>query len=136
MAWALCAPWARAFAYPWPVLRFHHVAASRPRRFMAEANRNKFRDIAPRYDVRFGSKADICSAQSHVRFAPNSDRESGLPQTVMSALPPKPDMCSARADVRYGPIADMRHLIHSVGARDQRWRHIQGVAANKCGRFS
>jgi hypothetical protein len=25
-------------------------------------------------------------------FAPNSDRESGFPQTVMSALPPKADM--------------------------------------------
>ena len=30
--------------------------------------------------VRFGSKADICSAKGHVRFAPNSDRESGFPQ--------------------------------------------------------
>jgi hypothetical protein len=27
-------------------------------------------------DVRFGSKADICAAKSHVRFSPNSDRES------------------------------------------------------------
>ena len=44
-------------------------------------------------DVRFGSKADICGATSHVRFTPNSDRESGLPQTAMSALPPKADMC-------------------------------------------
>src|SRR5262249_48505970 len=39
--------------------------------------------------VRFGSKADICSATDDVRFTPNSDRESELPQTVMSALPPK-----------------------------------------------
>jgi hypothetical protein len=31
-------------------------------------------------DVRFGSKADICGAQSHVRYTPESDRESGLPQ--------------------------------------------------------
>jgi hypothetical protein len=29
------------------------------------------------FHVRFGSKADICSATSHVRFAPNSDRKSG-----------------------------------------------------------
>jgi hypothetical protein len=29
--------------------------------------------------VRFGSKADICSAQAHVRFTPNSDRKSGFP---------------------------------------------------------
>jgi hypothetical protein len=27
--------------------------------------------------VRFGSLADICSAKRHVRFTPNSDRESG-----------------------------------------------------------
>src|SRR5262249_61813130 len=33
--------------------------------------------------------------QAHVRFTPNSDRESGLPQMVMSALPPKADMCGA-----------------------------------------
>jgi len=31
-------------------------------------------------DVRFGSKADVCGAQAHVRFTPDSDRESGLPQ--------------------------------------------------------
>jgi hypothetical protein len=42
-----------------------------------------------------------------VRFAPNSDRESGLPQWVMSALPPKADMCGATRDVRFGPIADI-----------------------------
>jgi hypothetical protein len=53
-------------------------------------------------DVRFGSKADICSAQSHVRFTPNSDRESGLRQTVMSALPLKADMCGALANVCLG----------------------------------
>jgi hypothetical protein len=28
-------------------------------------------------DVRFGSKADMCGAKRHVRFTPNSDRESG-----------------------------------------------------------
>jgi len=58
-------------------------------------------------DVRFGSKADICGAQRHVRFTPNSGSESGLPQTVMSALPPKADMCGATRDVRYGPTADI-----------------------------
>ena len=36
-------------------------------------------------DVRFGSLADIRTAQGHVRFAPNSDRESGhFPQLVMT----------------------------------------------------
>jgi len=49
----------------------------------------------------------MCDAKAHVRFAPNSDRESGLPQTVMSALPPKADMCGATRDVRFGPKADI-----------------------------
>ena len=57
--------------------------------------------------VRFGSKADICAAKDHVRFTPNSDRESGHQQTVMSALPPKADMCGAVADVCFGPKADI-----------------------------
>jgi hypothetical protein len=41
------------------------------------------------HNVRFGSKADICSAKRHVRFTPNSDRESGFQHKVMSALPPE-----------------------------------------------
>jgi len=49
----------------------------------------------------------MCGAQGHVRFTPNSDRDSGLPQTVMSALPPKADMCSALANISYGPTADI-----------------------------
>jgi len=57
-------------------------------------------------DVRFGSKADICSATADVRFTPISDRESGLSQTIMSASPPKADICSALTNVRFGPIAD------------------------------
>jgi hypothetical protein len=61
----------------------------------------------PRSHVRFGSLADICSAKGHVRFAPDSDRESGFPRKVMSALPPKADMCGALANVRYGPKADI-----------------------------
>jgi hypothetical protein len=40
-------------------------------------------------DVRFGSKADICSATGHVRFTSNSDRKSGLSQKVGSAFPSK-----------------------------------------------
>jgi len=43
-------------------------------------------------NVRFGSKADMCAARRHVRFAPNSDRESGFPQKVMSVSPPKADI--------------------------------------------
>ena len=72
------------------------------------------RQMLIRPNVRFGSKADICSAKRHVRFAPNSDRESGLPQTVKSALPPKADMCGATGDVRFGPIADIAALIGSA----------------------
>src|SRR5262249_48634027 len=38
-------------------------------------------------NVRFGSEADMCGAIRHVRFTPNSNRESGFPKTVMSASP-------------------------------------------------
>jgi len=58
-------------------------------------------------NVRFGSDADICSAKGHVRFTPDSDRQSEFPQKAMSALPPKADMCGALADVRFGPKADI-----------------------------
>jgi hypothetical protein len=34
-------------------------------------------------NVRFGSKADMCGAKGHVRFTPNSDRESGLPRKIV-----------------------------------------------------
>jgi hypothetical protein len=37
-------------------------------------------------NVRFGSKADMCSAKRHVRFTPNSDRESDAPTTTRSVL--------------------------------------------------
>jgi len=47
--------------------------------------------------VRFGSEADIRTAKGHVRFAPDSDRESGFPQMVMSALSPKADIQKASA---------------------------------------
>jgi hypothetical protein len=60
-----------------------------------------------RRDVRFGSLADICTATSDVRFTPDSDHESGLRQTVMSALTLKADMCAALGDVSFGPIADI-----------------------------
>jgi hypothetical protein len=39
-------------------------------------------------------------------LCPNSDRESGFPRKVMSALPPKANMCSALRHVCFGPIAD------------------------------
>jgi hypothetical protein len=49
----------------------------------------------------------MCSANTHVRFTPNSDRKSGFPHKTMSALPPKADMCGALGHVRFGPIADI-----------------------------
>jgi len=69
----------------------------------------------------------MCAAKSNVRFAPNSDRESGFPQRVqrvMSALPPKADMCIALAHVGFGPKADIL-FNHLVGASEQRWRDFQ-----------
>jgi hypothetical protein len=43
--------------------------------------------------------------------------KADMPQTAMSALPPKADMCSATAHVCFGPIADMFGLFdHLVGA--------------------
>jgi len=47
-------------------------------------------------DVRFGSKADMCGAQAHVRFTPNSDRESRHAAMVMSASPLKADGAAQR----------------------------------------
>jgi len=67
--------------------------------------------------VRFGSKADMCVAKRHVRFTPNSDRESEIPQKAMSALPPKADMCSAVVHVCFGPIADIGCVTRSPHRR-------------------
>jgi hypothetical protein len=47
-----------------------------------------------------GKKQTMCSAKGHVRFTPNGDRESEIPQKAMSALAPKADMCAAATDVR------------------------------------
>jgi hypothetical protein len=76
-------------------------------------------------NVRFGSLADICSAKGHVRFAPNSDRESEFPQTVMSALPPTADMCGAAKDVRFGPIADIGKAFTSYRLEKQSRSRVQ-----------
>jgi hypothetical protein len=48
----------------------------------------------------------MCNAKGHVRFTPESDRESGFPRKVMSAFPPKADMCGATSHVRFVPKAD------------------------------
>ena len=49
----------------------------------------KWVGLADGTNVRFGSKADICSATADVRFTLNSDRESGFLQRAMSAFPRK-----------------------------------------------
>ena len=73
-------------------------------------------------NVRFGSKADICAATSHVRFTPNSDRESEIPQKARSALPPKGCMCSALGDVRFEPKADSCTAANYIAIRRPRRR--------------
>jgi hypothetical protein len=85
-------------------------------------------------DVRFGSKADICSAKGHVRFTSNSDRESEFPQRAMSALPPKADMCGAIAHVCYGPEADMCSA-RLVSAKGQRRKSFQGLLGWQIGHW-
>ena len=40
-----------------------------------------------------GQKQTYALQKAHVRFTPNSDRESGFPHKAMSALPLKADMC-------------------------------------------
>src|SRR5262245_31298417 len=76
--------------------------------------------VGPRSNVRFGSEADMCSAIGDVRFTPNSDRESELPQTVMSALHPKADMCTAIAHVCFGAIADITVRVEREAASTTR----------------
>src|SRR5262249_33208822 len=83
-------------------------------------------------NVRCRSKGDMCSAQRHAGFTRNSDRESGLRQTVMSALPPIADMCGANRNVRFGPIGDITSLDHLVGAGKHCRRNYQ---AECLGRF-
>ena len=64
-------------------------ASARPYRIRLVAELCTDRGAEKPVNVRFGSKADIRTAKSDVRFTPNSDRKSGFPHKVMSALPPK-----------------------------------------------
>ena len=62
-----------------------------------------------------GQKQTLCNALTRVRFTPNSDRESGLPRKVMSALLPKADMRVAQANVHgRRPLTDRRPSPTSV----------------------
>src|SRR5262245_22425345 len=83
-------------------------------------------NLASEYTVRHSKIAYPCplwvksghmQCKRAIRFTPNSDRESGLPAKVMSALPPRADICGALPNVRFGPKADMRNLIRLTGPR-------------------
>ena len=90
----------------WNNVLNHSVSIDARQRWLSDSATN-LRDGYGVSDVRFGSQADICGATSHVRFTPNSDRESGHPPRCMSAFLPKADMCGAMSNVCYGPIADI-----------------------------
>src|SRR5262249_58253074 len=60
--------------------------------FTTMLNPRQILGVPPRQDVRFGSKADICSAPTHVCFTPNSDIK-----------------CDTW-DVRFGPKADITEI--------------------------
>src|SRR5215831_15793889 len=71
----------------------------------------------------------MCVAKTHVRFAPNSDRKSGFPHNVMSALPPKADICAATGNICFAPDSDRkcghvpRLFDHLVSRGEQRLRN-------------
>jgi hypothetical protein len=66
-----------------------------------------------------GHKQTFALQKGMSALSPESDRKSGFPHKVMSALPPKADMCSALAYVRFGPKEDIAPLIRSPR---RRWR--------------
>jgi hypothetical protein len=74
----------------------------------------------------------MCAAKSDVRFAPVSDRESGFPQKVMSALPPKADMCVALAYVRFGPKAYSFSAAIGIATRSLHRRAPKNSSAARC----
>src|SRR4029079_8744528 len=86
-------------------------------------------------DVRFGSLADIRTAQGHVRFTPNSDRKCRHAAMAMSAFLPKADVCSAASDVCYGPIADMVPSITRIATKQCELGHsaLTGAAVDLAG---
>src|SRR5262249_43800502 len=60
--------------------------------------------VRPPY-VRFGSKADICSAKGHVRFTPNSDIDCVFRHVRFG---PKADSCSAAKKKHYSITSSTR----------------------------
>jgi hypothetical protein len=47
--------------------------------------------------VRFGSKADICTAPTHVRFTPNSDRKGEIPKKAVQLVIPERNLAASEA---------------------------------------
>src|SRR5262249_31247165 len=62
----------------------------------------------------------MCDAKAHVRFTPNSDRESGHAQPAMSALPRK-RTCAAQTPMsaKGQKRTSTRLVDHLIGARDE-----------------
>jgi len=73
--------------------------------------------------VRFGSKADMCSAQAHVRFTPNSDRESGIP-AKSCLLYPQSRTCA----VQEGMSALGQKRTHALQQKGSLFDHFVGAA--------
>jgi hypothetical protein len=59
----------------------------------------------------------LCATPLSLRFSSQGNvllsEDAAIPQTVMSALPPKADMCVALAHVRFGPISDIGNSVTS-----------------------
>jgi hypothetical protein len=80
-----------------------------------------------RRDVRFGSKADICAAISHVRFTPNSDRKSRhVPRKWSCPLCPSKRTCAVQQLMSALGQKRTLHVVlfdHFVGAGEECGRH-------------
>ena len=59
-------------------------------------------------DVRFGSKADMCSAQAHVRFTPNSGHVTNRYSITSSAA-----ICKVGGTLRRSDLAALRLMTSS-----------------------
>src|SRR5262245_51555468 len=79
----------------------------------------------------------MCSAVGHVRFTPNSDRESGLPAKLMSALPPKSrhvqctTLCPLWANGGHWPVL-FDHFVgeREYGRRNREAQRFRGLEIN------
>ena len=93
--------------------------------------------VKGRFDVRFGSKADICAATNHVRFTPDSDRKSGHAAMVMSALLLKADIDRRLGNVCFVPIAASPSYSITLSSRvsrafgDDGWTTVQYLTKSR-----